>query len=125
MYINQITLAQLAKAYSKLKCEPLRIDWVDVDARKCSPFVAIAIYLRKFPARVVADMFYGQSFEYCCKHLAIAMNTHICYVAGVELGFSLMTKVEMQVLDLPQYLTSGKEFILGYEDGQKFARAFE
>lgn len=122
---NQITIAQIGKAYAKLKCNLARMEWVSVETRKCSPLVAIIIYLRKMPASKIADLFHEKDFEFCCKQIAIQLNTHISYVSGFELGFSMLTTEEVAGLGLAEHLTTGKEFDLGYEDGWALAKSFE
>jgi hypothetical protein len=122
---KQVTVGELARAYAKLKCKPLRMEWVDVEARRCAPFVALLIAARKMPARKVADLFSDQSFEFCCKHITFELRTHIAYVSGFELGFALLSEDEIRALSLPAHLTEGEEFEMGYADGRAAGIQFE
>ena len=101
------------------------MEWVSVEQRTCSPFIALLIAARKMPARKVAELFDGQSFEFCCKQLTFELNTHISYVSGFELGFALLSKHEVSNLNLPPHMTEGEEFDLGYSDGAACGRQFE
>jgi hypothetical protein len=121
---KQITAAELSKAYDKLKCEPLRMEWIDVESRKCAPFVALMIAARRMPAREIQELFAGQTFEFCCKQITYSLHTHISYVAGFELGFAALTAAEIEALGLPAHLSQGEEFESGYADGQVAGRAF-
>lgn len=117
-----VSAEQLKGVYEKLRCEPLRMDWIDVEGRMCSPFVAILILKKKIPARKLADLFHEKDFEFCCKQIAIELKVHIAYISGFELGFALMSSADIKGLGLPEFLISGEDFTAGHLDGQNIAK---
>lgn len=122
---RQITAGELGKAYAKLKCEPSRMEWVNIEQRTCSPLVALLIASRRVPARRVLELFGNQSFEFCCKWLTFELNTHISYISGFELGFALLDRDEISEMNLPHHLIDGDEYEFGYADGRLCGKLFE
>lgn len=121
--MQRLSPDEILKSYARLKCEPSDVEWVQVEERKVSPTLGLAILAKKYSAKDASAAFSNQPFETCCKMLAVALNSHIAYIAGFELGFAPFSQKEIDNLEISDYIFKPKEYLFGFEDGLKAFRA--
>lgn len=105
----------IEKAYIVIGGRPSDMEWIDLESKRCSPILALALAAKQYQPEDIPRLFDNLKLDEAAKYLASALNLHIAYVCGFEVGFALLNPHEVS---LPGYIAETEFFSDGLKDGQ-------